>query len=331
MFELFKRILNKHTDDPDILDIIEKEPEEWKEEWKAIHEKNKGLDSLTLNKFLEESPGREDLFLNRLRLKATASEMQAPKKKGKPILIWTFGLIVISLISLSIWFYPQKKIEQVIDYTLRVRGFSGNITLLRHKKKIELESGKYLLKADQFEIKNPEDSFTIQSSQYTIFTIQGPAFIELKEIPEQKGKISFYIHKGIISIDSKPAFNKPTVYWVTRNFTYTPLGTIAKLVVLNDRENLRVDKGSFSISNHETGITEVALAGTSIEKEVKKDEPEVSVSRAIQNESYGILQTITLKNGNKYTGYFYKSNGKVWIQTEKEKLELKEDEIETLE
>ena len=52
MFELFKRILNKHTDDPDILDIIEKEPEEWKEEWKAIHEKKKGLDSLTLNKFL---------------------------------------------------------------------------------------------------------------------------------------------------------------------------------------------------------------------------------------------------------------------------------------
>ena len=50
MFELFKRILNKHTDDPDILDIIEKEPEEWKEEWKAIHEKNKGLDLLTLNK-----------------------------------------------------------------------------------------------------------------------------------------------------------------------------------------------------------------------------------------------------------------------------------------
>ena len=31
MFELFKRILNKRTDDPDILDIIEKEPEEWKE------------------------------------------------------------------------------------------------------------------------------------------------------------------------------------------------------------------------------------------------------------------------------------------------------------
>lgn len=331
MFEHIKRVFKKQTEDKDIDKIVETEPEEWTNEWKTVHRKNKNLDSLTLDKYLFESPGKEDLFLNRLRLKAVASEMETQKNKGIPRFVLIFSLMMICLISVIIWVYPTTKTEKEVDYTLHIRDFSGKISLVRNNKRIELLSDKELLKDDVFEIKNPSDSFTIESSEFIIFKIQGPAYIELKEIPSLKNEISFYIHKGIISIDSKPSVNKPIIYWNTKHFTYTPLGTIAKLVVLNGKESLKVDKGSFSISNHETGTTEVAAEGASFEKAVVDEELEVPVSKTDGNESYGILQTITLKNGNKYTGYFYRSNGKVWIQTEKEKLEFKEDEIETLE
>jgi hypothetical protein len=331
MFRYIKRIFNKQVEDKDINQLIETEPKEWTNEWKTIHQKNKDLDSLSLDKYLKESPGKEDLFLNRLRLKAVASEMETQKNKGASRLVLRFGLIMICLISVVIWVYPTAKTEKEIDYTLRIRDFSGKISLVRNNKKIEFLSVKELLKDDAFEIKNPSDSFTIESSEFIIFKMQGPAYIELKEIPSLKNEISFYIHKGIISIDSKPSTNKPIVYWNTKHFTYTPLGTIAKLVVLNGKESLKVDKGSFSISNHETGTTEITEEGASFEKEVVDEELEVPVSKTDGNESYGILQTVTLKNGNKYTGYFYRSGGKVWIQTEKEKLEFKEEEIETLE
>jgi hypothetical protein len=328
---MFKDFFTKSkNEDNDILELIELEPENWKGHWKTVYEENQRLSSIGISEYLNKNPEKESIFLRKLKNKSNELN-EIEQKKRNPKLVWTLGVIGSFAIFFIAIFFQSEYSQQPIDFSVKIREFSGNVEIVRSNQTILSEKGTKIISGDSFQIKNSKHFVILQSSDFILFKVTGPANIDIKEIPSDRNQIGFYIKKGIISIDSKPVDNKPSVYWKTDHFTYSPMGTIAKLLVMNGKENLTVENGSFSILDIKTGEIEIANAGSTIEKKFNEISIKKSPIEDNENTPYGLLQTITLKNGKRYTGYFYTTENKSWIQTEKEKIMIKNEEIENRE
>lgn len=298
MWQIFRNLFKlKPKKDKFIDQIIHSNAENWSP---PFHQLPKTTNK-TIYEYLQEKPEKEKIFFTRLEKEIEFSI----KKKSELKLRYIFALGI-----------------SLVLFLFLVVGFSRLKNTSSNKEDTSKNINFQNLKIGEI-ISTSNSSVEIIYNESLKFLLEENTKITVQEIPSTNSKFSIFVHFGKIHITSheKQDFS---IYWNTKKFSYTPLGTIASLQVDENSEILEVLYGYFLRKDLQTG--EEKLIG-----ENSKEIFTYSNSVFKKNTLYKVLATIHLKDGQTFTGYYYEEDDFIYIETATSILKFRKSEVELIE
>ncbi|HMV79403.1 MAG TPA: hypothetical protein PL048_00700 [Leptospiraceae bacterium] len=331
----FSKSKNEHSS------VIYRSPEEWEGVWGNLQKEKENYSPISLNEYLSKNGHREAQFKELLE-KEFQKDSSVKKQNRTPAY---FGLkpalasVIILIFGILLYTFYSSQEKTALKYL----PLKGSVRLERNGQIIQIREKEPFEKNDRLILKD-EESLEIVYSDSLKFRLEGSADMEIREIPESENKIHFLIHLGTIEIFSNKPKNRPEIAWITDRFTYIPTGTVARLKVGSTAEELTVSQGSFICKDRIGKVRQIKesesfkFSEADLDLDQESNDIEGAKKNAVPNpprkedqEIFGIVQTVRLKNGEKHTGIYYKKNGKTYLNVPGRTMELSDSEIESVE
>ncbi|MCX7999518.1 MAG: hypothetical protein N3A69_11310 [Leptospiraceae bacterium] len=286
--------------------ILYKNSENWDPPFQELPKVNP---EKSLQDYLKENPHKEKIFLSQLEQEFKKLTKKEPNSKLNFILKYGTAVLIFGALSFYIYFTTQNKKNPNL---LSQNDFAEN-KLYFQSLKIEREI---------YTEKNP---LQLIYNENLKFSLSKKTKITIHSLPPSD--LAIFIHFGKIQIQSH-AKHDFKIYWITKKFRYTPLGTIASLFVTDTSEILEVQEGYFLRKDVLTGQEKIIYQNT---KEVFVYSSTSKNSNFSPNTRYKVPATIRLKNGQTHTGYYYEEENMIFLETPNETLKFQKSEIESIE
>ncbi len=193
---------------------------------------------------------------------SAADEGETDDGKVVPIRKRGWFMAAAAILPVAIGIGAYFLLQPTDKLTLQTVQVLGKVRHTSAGKAADLTTQRNIAEGDKIDV--PEDGSVAMKSDQGIFQVKGAANVDFTRIRKtDRDEFDFMIRKGVIAIRSTNFENK-SVVWRTGTIVATMTGTVARLSVDPEYQNLEVLEGEFKVKIIPTGETRVVKAGQAI-------------------------------------------------------------------